>query len=521
MAISLKKRQENAERREAISKSKYNESRYKAFYEIIEERQKRKRRQSRIEMASEDRQMKPHSRLQLISIARDLWRNFPQAKGMLRQLHLNVVGSGPKVNFHTKDDKWNQSAEFFWNTSWAKRSDARSRIHLGQKLGTAFLAMLVDGDVLCWFEGDTGKLWWWEADQLTMVSKRDFDKLVDEKKWHDEKGDKFIQVDGMVCDKKGRVMFYAVTSKHGQITSKVSEVTYLPEEDCRLLADPWRCNQKRGQSDIITAAADLTDIKEMKEHELQSAKVAAAWAMKVKRNDALEEAIARSDRPEASPDVDQPDLKNLERFEKITGGAIEYLEPGEDVETIKNDRPSAQIEPFFEFVAGSAGASMGLPKLFTLLKAEKSFSAARAELNIAEKIFDFYQKLLERLLYDFLVEKSIEWAIRTKKLVKNEEWLDRWSFSHPRLKPIDSTREAKAQRERVAAGFADLREVVGPKWRDVLTALGKQKKAAEEAGLALDSFPPEHNALSPTSPVNLLDDIHPDILEALENGQDN
>lgn len=521
MATTLKSRQKNAETRAAIAKSKMDEARYKAFYEIIEDRNKRKRRQTRIEMASEDRQMRPESRLAIISIARDLWRNNPQAKGMLRQLWLNVVGTGPKVNFHTKDKEWNLAAEAFWNTSWAKRSDARGRIHIGQKLGIAFLSMLIDGDVLCWFDDETGKVMWWEADQLTKVSEKNFKKLVVENQWKDDDGD-FVQVDGMVCDKKGRIQFFAVGAGHGKIESLPKEVTYLPEADCRLLADPWRCNQKRGQSDIITCAADLMDIKEMKDHELQSAKVACAWAMKVKRDDALEEAIARSDRPETSPDVDQPDLKNLDRFEKITGGAIEYLEPGEDVETIKNERPSAQIEPFFEFLAGTAGASMGLPKLFTMLKADKSYSAARAENNIAEKIFDLYQKLLERNQYDFLVEKSVAYAIRTKKLPKNKDWVDKWSFTHPKLKPIDSTREAKANRELVASGFKDLRTIIGPRWRETLEALGDQKKLAEEMGLNLESFPGGKPAAGPQSPIlDQLLSLDPDQIQEIIDAQSN
>ena len=69
---------------------------------------------------------------------------------------------------------WNTAAEFFFNTTWAKRCDADGDLHLGQKAAIAFLTMIRDGDILCRFDPDTGWLQWWEADQPTNLAPKVF-----------------------------------------------------------------------------------------------------------------------------------------------------------------------------------------------------------------------------------------------------------------------------------------------------------------------------------------------------------
>lgn len=518
MSARLDKQQEVAEQKLAISRAKYHGARYSSAFEVLKESNRRARRLPGVEMKAEDSLITPQKRLEKISVARNLRRNFTQAKGMMFQLQLNVVGTGAKVSFHTDDEEWNKAAGFYWNTTWAKRSDARGDMHLFEQTSIAFMTMMREGDILCWFDPVLGKLKWWEADQLVTVSARQFKERAKEEKWVNSDGSLWKQKEGLVIDKEGIVQFYMVTAGRGRTVEKIKNVTFIKADTAKLLTHPWRINQKRGSSDVITAAADLYDIKEMREHELASAKTAATWAMKVKREDSQDFEIGRSDRPETSPEVVQEDLRNYTRFEKVSGGAIEYLEPGEDVESIKNERPSAQIAPFFDHVSGSAGNSLGLPKLYSSLRADGSFSSARAEMNLGEKTFLYFQKLMERKLYDWLVEQVIAWAIVRKFVPKSSTWMDMWTFTHPVQRPIDTTREAKGNVEEVKGGLSTLRRKLGPNWRETMEHLAEEKTMAEGLGLNLSVFPPDKGAGVPGNISALLEDTTRTVVEdALED----
>lgn len=491
----------NAKKRRILEKAKFETARYKAGYEILDDRDRRKRRRSKIEIGGEDRQAKPGDRLKMVNYSRDLWRNFSQAKGMIKQLHLNIVGPGPLVTFTTDDKEWNKKAERWFNIKWAKRSDATGRRHFGQQMKIAYIHSIIDGDVLGWFDVPTGKLWWREADQMPTITAASWEKSAKgDKRFIDRsqaappgKQTTMMQMDGLVFDLMGMVHWYVVHSKHGAVQADFNDVTFIDANVAMLLSNPWRFSQRRGWSELATSGAELWDIKEMREHELQSAKVASAWAMQITREDAEEVQKARSDRPEVGEIDDSQDATEhqYESFEKITGGALEYMNAGEEAKVLDNPRPSSNVEPFFNHVAGSAGHSLALPKLFSLLRADGSYSASRAELNIADTTFGDGQIHMARNLYDPILTMAIPWAMSNNQLDEIDDWEDRWTWKHPRLQPIDATREAKAVKEKMRGGLLDLSDILGPDWRGKLESLSEQKKAAEELQLTLDVFPSE------------------------------
>lgn len=486
-------------------------------YHVLEQSESRERRRASIEYGDEATQFPAFGRLQSVNVLRDLYRNYSSARCLLWQFRIHVIGCGQKVTFHTGTD-FDKAAESHFNNYFAKHADARDDRNLHDLNAALLLSVIREHDCVVYFDldggvtgGDSkGKLWTWETDQICDIDDKDWKK--------DEvaaairgslaypAGD-MTQQQGCIQDKWGRTLGYIVTAQHGMASVPYKDVTVLRRGWARLLKHPWRLNQTRGSSDMLTAACQLVDTYELLKAELASAKVAAHLGIQITQKDSDTAAQGRADVSEkgangvAVTDAIPSSRKKYNAYEKLSRGAIEYMEPGEEAKVLDNTRPSYTVKDFAEFETIMAGASMGLPRLYSMLKADASYSASRAEMNLGDGTFEVWQKWLERYVLDFEVVNATQAGqdVGAVPALNLKQWVDKFSFIHPVQKSIDVLKDALADTERLNNRTSTLAELIGPHWEDHIAQLGKERKALDAAGIKnpADALPVKPQQPSP------------------------
>lgn len=86
------------------------------------------------------------NRTAMIGTGRDLETNFSLARGIIQTHINNVVGSGPRIQFKSRDAAWNGRAERFFQR-WGKSCDVRGLLNWGRFIRLTERRTIVDGDL--------------------------------------------------------------------------------------------------------------------------------------------------------------------------------------------------------------------------------------------------------------------------------------------------------------------------------------------------------------------------------------
>lgn len=459
------------------------------------------RRQPVREMSGEDSIYPMRERVLGVNIGRDLERNYSPARSILHQFRMNVVGALGKLQVNAKDG---DAAAAWFNGTWAKDCDYRDPgTHFSTILQNVVAAPIREGDMLGIVDDglidDSGKLLHWEADQIVPLS----DSAL---KFKGYGGAEIVQENGIIRGKWGRVLAYVVTGKRGVTVVEAADATVWKPEDARLVKNPWRMNQGRGVPSLITSATNFLDLYEILAKELISAKRATQVAGFVERADGVTDwdapgAAGAGHLPENSEktaadvategaNATENEGKNYERFEALTGGIFEYGAKGDKLTFPDIPRPNVRLAEFIEAVLGYAGASMGLARAYTILRADSSYTAFRGDMILTwAGAFYPMQKWLERTYADWVAVKVLIWAQRTKKIpALPAGWQQTLSWQWPTMPHVDEAREEAATENALRNGTTDFGELLGPGWRVKFSALAAQLDEARKLNLPLSVF---------------------------------
>ena len=467
-----------------------------------------KRRQSRIETKEETGAqgiLNPAGRLNGLNLCRDAERNYSQARSIIHQRQINIIGPSPKLQVNT-GDKFGEEATSWFNVKWQKNCDFRQDRRFA-KLGQLVVGSKDrEGDLLAVFDDDmikdTGKLIFFESDLI--CDRSDNKDLLKKNKW--------TQRDGIISDEWGREIGYVTTQKRGQTSAKTEDSHLWPRDPddssknmARLIRADYRLIQGRGISPMLSAVMDFLDCYEMRSKELQSAKVAAGQYAYVKRKEAETDFDNVLMDPDNQNPADQdegwegetttlPENQsapvNYEALEKMTGGYTDYMDTDDEIEFPKITRPNVAMKDFLDYVMDSGGSAFGMAHAYTRLKADTSYTAFRGDMVMTWVTFYAEQKDMENEFLDWSAVRAIKWAIR-KKLIKNkapEGWEDRLSWTLPTIPFIKELEERKAHAEALKNGEISYSQLLGPDWKKIHEQLAKELKAAKELGLPLAVF---------------------------------
>lgn len=492
---------------------------YKAKYDATDPTNNnvKQRRQAKIETSGEDKILRPYERMQMINLCRDLVRNSGNARGMLNQLRLNT-SSNIKARFTSNDEKFNESAGFWFNSIYSKECDYTGDLTLSEICENIVTSRFMDGDVLIVFDdfwSNNGRLRFFESDQIVSVSKSDWEQyapkwafedvpLTDEEQkrtGNKTQSVRMVLEDGIIKNRFGEIFGFCVSGKRGSEIVPYADANFIHYNKAKLMRKTFRFGQLRGVPELAPAVADLLDSYEMRTKELASAKLAATLALMHKSNgagDLLQQSLANSgdllsalDKSTGGdgtvPEAVKKDI--LHNFEALSGAAIEYLDKDEEVSALNIDRPNLNAETFYKEVSKSAGAALGIAKCYSTLQVDSSYTAFRGEMLLTWVQFRSYQKWLEKFL-DWLVVKAIDFAVASGDVIKSNDpnWKYRISWSMPQMEEVDKYRSAQANAMDIKNGFKNYLDVHGPNWKEYLTQLADELKTAKDLGLPLSVF---------------------------------
>lgn len=502
-------------------------------YDILGDDERRQRRSSAVEYGNEETQIPAHQRLRAISFLRDLERNFTQAKSMIRQLVDNVIGQ--KVQLNTDDATWNEDAAWWFNSVFSADVYARDDCHLDDFNATLYASTIREHDCILWFDAggvlERGKFVAWESDQIASLTDSDWTKhRKDVAKILGLKDSNKLDQNTGVIRENGVVKGWFVHAGRGLTAIDYKDATVIPRGPGRLLKRRFRIHQDRGVASLLTSAKNLIDAGEILDAERLSAKTLAHTAMAIKCEDSHIKAIGRASSGE-SPSDPGPKLtdaktttrQNYTNFEKLCGGAIEYLERGDEIVPLPNNRPGPQIQSFVDHQGNSAGASLGLPRLYALLQANASYSAARAETNIAEKTFSKDQKWLERYVLDYELIQGINYGVATGQISAPTDpmWMYKASWDHPKVAPIDRLKNSKADTQDLKNGTANLADLNGPGWKKRVDQDVEIEKYRREEMAKLPPVegaePVDGEALKQSLKAELIEELKEELIEELKD----
>jgi hypothetical protein len=446
-----------------------------ARYDAVNPADGKRRRQSEVDVQEEtgslSRQLTPHNRLLLIAMARDLRRNFSATRSIVRQLRLNVIGWQHKL--YLNKDLGTEEAQNWFNRKFARNCSFRDDSHISELWGLALDSVIGDGDCGQYFDADlaqTGRLIFYEADQLCDLAAADLPKVG-----------AALSQDGVLRDGWGREIGYVVNKvKRGATACQLVDAMVFRRDPLdesqnhfKLLRMPWRHNQGRGVSELAPVINDMMDCYDMRARELQSAKLAAALGMKVKRAASPAAAVPPSFLPGTTEtdteaaEAEEEEQSNYERFEHLTGGYIEYLDDGDDVEALNFDRPNVNAVAFLDKVISSAGSALGMAEAYALLRAQGSYTQFRGDIILTWVLFEYWQKWAERHMKDWTAVRAIRYAIE-RGLVKEpqEGWEDQMQWAHPRRPEVDPVKEQGGITAAMKNGLIDPSDIIGPDWQD-------------------------------------------------------
>lgn len=471
------------------------------------------------------------NRLVGIALARTQLRNNPQFRGFIRVLQTNIVGTDCKLRFFAADgpdaEKY-RAAERYFNEKWGKRANFRDNGTFHTALKNALSALVVDGDFVCLFDRDkitgSGKLVFWEADQICNLDSADFLAMFPED-WK--------QNSGVVIDSLGRERGVIVTHKRGATSVPKSDAIVLTKDpdseedsDWVLVKSTFRLIQTRGSAPCLPALPYLADCQESLQAELTSAKLQASRFATLIEG---EENTPAGEEPTGflpdgsgdggAEDSEESEVYDASRLDEYVGGNVAVLPPGSDLRIDESKRPNTNLSTFLENVSEQSGAALGLSSSFARGKSIGSFSAAKFDMMYAQSNFEDFQQDLEDAFLDWVARMVLCRAMERGFIpALPEGWESEIAWTFPRMQSLNGLADVQSAALKLRSGLTSFALELGPAWKEHLKELGEEMRFLRENNLPLNIFETAAGAMAET-PADTPADTPTDT-EETENKED-
>lgn len=441
--------------------------------------------------------------------SRDLYMNAPIAHSTITTIRTNVVGAGlqlkpiidaKKLNIsEQKAEQIKQKIETefgLWAESKLCDSCRINNFYELQQL--AQISWLMSGDCfsLLKFEKPNNRMPYGlrihliEADRICNRNKLVIDK--------NEQNNNYIY-NGIEVDKNGASVAAWICSSYPDSyyygtreTLKWTRVPFFGEKTGRRnilqLMESERPEQRRGVPILASVIEPLKQLTRYTEAELMAAVISSMFTVFITTKD---KDTSTNPLGEMIPEEQQNINTYEEREYELGVGAINILGEGESIEIADPKRPTNSFEAFINSLAKSIGAALEIPQELLLKSFTSSYSASRAALLEAWKMFkmrrnwlssDFCQPIYE----EWLTEAVAVGRIEAPGFFKNETTRKIWckaDWYGPTQGQLDPVKEVNAAKERVNNGFStrqkETMELTGTDFYDNAKQL---KKENEELG---------------------------------------
>lgn len=438
--------------------------------------------------------------------SRDLLRNSPLAGGAVDTIVQNGAGTGltlqPTPDLDALGWTQDQGDEFIAKVEsefglWAesKDCDVTRTQNFYELQGLTLRSMLESGDniTLLPFVNRAGAL----NPYQTSVQLIEADRLANPRGVVDgqilDTGNRVYG--GVEVDEYGAPIAYNILQRHpgSMVLSKdpwaYDRILLFGKSSARRnvvhLFDRKRPDQHRGVPYIAPVIEQLKQLSKYSEAEIQAAVISAMFTVFVKTEMG----------EDAKGLVDAAQITACEKNYRLEPGAVIGLAQGQDVQFADPKRPNTAFDGFVLAILRQIGVGLGLPFEILVKHFTASYSAARAALLEAWKVYkqrrvflanNWCQLIYECWMYEAVALGRINAPGFFTEAIMHRAYLRaEWVGDAPGQ--IDPEKEANAASLRIAEGLSNRKietmELTGRNWADVHKQLAKEHEMRVEDGL--------------------------------------
>jgi lambda family phage portal protein len=400
--------------------------------------------------------------------SRDLYMGAPLATGAIKTMRTNIVGSGLKLKAQIDSqylgmedeeaEAWEELVEREFSL-WADSAhcDAQRMNNFYELQQLAFLSQLMSGDCFALLPllPRPGmpydlRIQLIEADRICDPSPKPPGKDISA---------------GVEIGANGEVVAYWIAKKH-PLSQEIGQNEWIRVDafgketgrpNVLHLMEAERPEQRRGVPILAPVIESLKQLSRYTEAELMAAVVSGLYTVFIKTTSPSTEPPLGEVIPEDQR-VDDQDENTYE----LGNGAIIALGENESIEQANPGRPNSAFDPFVMAVCRQIGAALEIPYELLVKQFTASYSASRAALLEAWKMFkmrrswlatDFCQPIYEEWLAEAVAKGRIPAPgffndPMIRKAYSGAEW------NGPAQGQIDPLKEVQAAEKRVEGGFS-------------------------------------------------------------------
>jgi len=448
----------------------------------------------------------------LVKRSRDLYYGANIGTGAIKSTRTNVIGSGlkckPKIDktvLNLTDEealKWNEKTEkefALWGDS--VHCDAQRMNNFGEIQQLAFVTWLVEGDTFALLPYIPRKQLPYDLRvQLIEPSRVSNPSFIG-------RGGKDKNVKrGVIRGKHGEVVAYYIANREGEgydRTIKHKKIWKYGKESGRTnvvhAMESERVGQVRGLPFLTPVIKSIKQLTRYTNAEITAAVIAAYFTVFIENKSMDSGGALGSEGGNGEfyeeADQDTGDNSSEQAEYKLGSGAIIELEEGQTVKDVNPGRQNSSFDAFIKSMCNQIGAALEIPSDILLKAFNKSYSASRAAMLEAWKMYkmrrtwmanDFCQPIYE----EFLTEAITKGRIKApgffrdpliRKAYCNAEWIG------PSPGQIDPVKEVNAAIKRVDNGFTTREQETtalnGGSFRDNIEAAKWETQQMKESGL--------------------------------------
>jgi lambda family phage portal protein len=308
---------------------------------------------------------------------------------------------------------------------------------------------------------------------------------------------------GVEVDKDGMVVAYWFSDHHpgalGYITNKWRRVQSIGAKSGRKnvlhLMELERPEQRRGVPILAPVIETLKQLDRYTDAELMAAVISGMFTVFVESESSDPDQFGLP--PVGAPlenATGEPIPANSDEL-RLGNGAVQFLNPGEKVTIANPGRPNAQFDPFVTAILRFVGASLEIPYELLLKHFTASYSASRAALLEAWKMFRMRRawmaaKFCQPIYEDWFVEAVSKGRIDAPgifddpilfKAYTKAEW---HGPSQGQLDPVKEVNAAILRMEHgLSTGQREAAELTGSEYESNVRQLAHEKSIRQQHGL--------------------------------------
>lgn len=409
------------------------------------------------------------TRLELLKLARHMYRNVGLIKGAVDSIATYSIGPGLRPQYRGEDQEFGRLCEEYWRDVVVPNPEVTGRMTWTDMLLTLSRSIDVDGDVFV-IMTEQGKLQIVEGHRVC-------------------EGDDYGTADGVFIGKLGEPTGYLIQT--GELYRKLAADTVIH------LMELERPDQIRGGSSLARALNHVRDLKMLGEFEKDALKLQGSIAAVITTDQGDE--LAGQGGFFGTVQAQDTGEPTIAREEITSSATIPRLSPGEKIEMIGPNRPHAGFEPFAKFLIRDVAMGLGLPVEFVYDPASVGGAGMRFVVAKAQRRFEQRQRLLIDRFCNRAWRYFIGRAIANGDLPAVEDY-PKVTWQTPKSLTVDAGRDALQERENYKAGLSSLQHYFGEMgldWEEQVRQIAKEKEFIGSMG----QVAPEVDESAPVQPV--------------------